>query len=404
MNAESTQVFIKEMKRFEFFRDQIWPRLRHLAQPFLSNRCKNCNLSENYMPLDDELCVYCNGKKVFNADLPIINEKENGKTKFNDYIDSYIGKGKGSFDGVVLFSGGKDSSLLVSMLQELFPSLRLQALFVDNNFTSPIAKSNVEFTIRKLNIPLTIIKPAVGYTQKAYAHAFRHIGPGGAAMTVDQLDGDFVHDIARNFAHKNNIPLVFSGLSQVQVQKILKLNTFHTLKSHEQIPRTIVGNLSLKDFSTEEELKTYWWQGAPKPPLLVFPYFVWNLEEEVIKHRVNDLGLGELTHQSPVLTNSQLIGLMGVVDICQRGYSSFEPEFCENVRRGKSDKNLWLHTFEFLEFCAVSGLFLDKIIDETLNELALSRKELGIEPKLKNALLEELIPKVLKAYEGLKAF
>ena len=206
---------------------------------------------------------------------------------------------------------------------------------------------------------------------------------GASQGTLSVRDGDGVEyaNVARNMAAQMGIPLIFSGLSKTQVENILHLNTFETSREEEAQDRTEVAGLKLSDIFEPNELN-WWWSGSKwseeQRPHMIFPFYVWNLEEEDIKKYVVKKKIIEDGNQSPLLTNMQLIPLMGLVDMAQFGYSSFEPEFAKNVRQGKSDRVFWRNTFEIVEYAANTGFFINESVDQLLGELGLTRKDVRL--------------------------
>lgn len=374
---QSAVAFEREVKLIEFTRDVIWPRVRPLAKSVISKRCSICTLSEKASPLKNGLCEFCRNAEA-NTDN---TSSAPPASALDQMIQAAIKKRSPHFDALVLFSGGKDSTLMIDRLQSEYPDLRLLALTVDNTFMSPVALKNIASTIQRLKVDHQIIRPSRRTMRKMYAHAFKYRGQQGCSQTVDQFDGDFFHDVARNVAHDLHVPLIFSGLSTDQVERILHLDTFHTDKQNEQTRRTHVAGFKLTDIFDDDEMK-WWWHGQTEdPPLVAFPFYVWRMNEEDIKAIVVKKGFITGGNQSPLLTNSRLVPLMAVADFACIGYSSFEPEFARNVRRGTSDAEVWRNTFEIAEFSARTGFMLNASIGKILLELGLTREDVGLNTK-----------------------
>jgi hypothetical protein len=106
-------------------------------------------------------------------------------------------------------------------------------------------------------------------------------------------------------------------------------------------------------------------------PHLVFPLAVWRTNEQEIRRIVRSADLLPKGSDSPIVSNNVLIMTMSAVDVMNLGYCSFEPEFAQLVREGKTDRSTWLHIFELLEFATRMGAF-DREITQTLARLDLS--------------------------------
>ncbi|MEI7973269.1 MAG: hypothetical protein WCH11_02765 [Bdellovibrio sp.] len=51
------------------------------------------------------------------------------------------------------------------------------------------------------------------------------------------------------------------------------------------------------------------------------------------------------------------------------------------IREGKAERKYWQPIFEFLEYTARTGLFVRPIVQESLSELGLRKKNVGIQFK-----------------------
>lgn len=296
-------------------------------------------------------------------------------------ISQSKGAGSKSYDIAILFSGGKDSTYLVKRIREEYPHHQVLLMSIDNTFMSPYALKNIEALVQKFDLPHIFIRPPAHLYNKMFRHALLNLNEKGCSGTVDQFDGDFFHDVARNLAAELRIPLLLSGCSRTQVQRILKLNHFEFPKEFESSKRSEVAGIRLRDVFSAEEMKFWMNEGGTESlprPRLVFPFYVWNLEETEIIKKVSDWGLLPKHSGNPLLTNNQLIPTMAIVDMIKFGYSSFEPEFCQMVREGKADGKFWRNVFELSEYSAKTGRFISQSVDQCLERLSLTREELGI--------------------------
>ena len=112
----------------------------------------------------------------------------------------------------------------------------------------------------------------------------------------------------------------------------------------------------------------------------VFPLAVWRINEQEIRSIVRTLKLLLPGSDSPLVSNNALITAMSVIDVLNNGYCSFEPEFAQLVREGKTDRKTWLHTFELLEFATRKG-FLAKDVNTGLGKLGITLADVaGVQP------------------------
>lgn len=372
---------IRAAKMFEFYVRTIWPYHRTWVGNKVSQRCRICVTSEHASPLDQTgLCAQCRDtpktkkQKTDDFDKPAQDD-------FARLLQEHEGKGEKQYDALVAFSGGKDSLYMIRRVQNEFPQMRILAFTVDNGFMSSVAKDNIDIALPKLNVDHIFVRPHRDFYVKLFRYTITHLNDNGGYGTVDFSDGEFMLDCARNIAAERQIPLILVGYSRYQVEDGLKLNHFEAPRAGEHIDRTETAGLALKNIFNEAEQKL-WWQASKWPKehvaRLLFPMFAWNLEENTVKQQVVKWGLmGEKT-QSPIVTNHQLIPLLGVVDVHRKGYSSYEKELCRMVREGKADRREWLHVFEFLEYTAKTGMFLKTSIHDLLAQLDLQTSDVGI--------------------------
>jgi hypothetical protein len=139
------------------------------------------------------------------------------------------------------------------------------------------------------------------------------------------------------------IPLLIGGLSWVQLQQIVGVDTFELPDQTE--------------------------------PRMIFPLAVWRVDEQDIRRTVRAQRLLTPGNDSPLVTNSALVLPMCVVDILTHGYCSFEYEFAQLIREKKTDRRLWLGIFQLMEY----GVRTGRLIGEancTLSRLGLTLDEI----------------------------
>ncbi len=382
---------LRAAKLFEFYVRTIWPWHRLFAKNKISRRCLNCAGSEEMISLNSKkICQLCE-KNLTPVSFSRLQESNPRKTKetseLNEILQSYQGVGKNDYDALVLFSGGKDSTYMIRRIQNEYPGLRLLSFTIDNGFMSVVAKENIAGLIPRLGIDHVFVTPKKSFYIKLFRYAITHLNSQGSYGTVDFSDGEFMLDSARKLAFEKKIPLILCGYSKYQVQNGLHLESFESPRARELSDRTETAGILLKDIFSQEEIKM-WWHGSHLDSLsvarLLFPLYAWDLEEDQIKNEVVQWGLMNPQKQSPIVTNHQLIPLLGVVDIHKLGFGSFEFEFCRMIREGKAQKSDWQPIFEFLEYTAQTGLFVKPTVLQSLQELNLQLTDVGIEFNRKN--------------------
>jgi len=248
-----------------------------------------------------------------------------------------------------MFSGGKDSTLLLHTLRARYPRLRLLAVMIDNGFTSSIALSNVRRVASIISdVDHCVLKPQEGLFQSTFRHALTHLGKGGCYDSVERLGGDLNLDVCRNLAASLGIPLLLHGGTRAQVERNLALRTFETPRAFERQRRERINDFVLREIYDSEQLK-YWWDGSAwaeeRIPRVLFPFFVWQHDEQAVRREVVRLGLFEAGNENPLASNSDLLPVNLAVDVARLGYTSYEPDFAQLIRQGRAERLPWLQLF-----------------------------------------------------------
>lgn len=386
VSAGGANSLIFRARAFEFHARHLWRFHRRVVRRHLSPRCVKCSVSAAFSPLDARgVCRECRdletavaGSKGATSNAP----PDHLAGELDALLDAHQGAGAGLYDALVMLSGGKDSALLVHELCERYPKLRLLALTVDNGFMSPVALQNAALTAEKLNVDYLLLRPAPTLFRKSFRFACTHFEPGkGAFETVDRIDADLGISLARIHAAANRIPLLLTGLSWAQIERLFRVHSFEIPADQALARVTQTLGRDLSDIYDASELQ-YWWDPARFPkeawPRFIHPFYVWRFEEAEIQRRVVELGLIKAGNDSPLLTNNILIPMMIMSDYHHLGYASFEPEFASMVREGKADRIFWRNVFEMLEYSARTGWMLDKEVDKIAASLGLDRRDIGL--------------------------
>jgi len=119
--------------------------------------CKKCVLNERFIGIrfdEDGICNFCRSAKSLDQQRSIRGKYE---AKFQKLIEE--NKGKGSYDCLVAYSGGKDSTYTLHLLQERY-DLRLLAYSFDNWFQSDRARRNIRAVLSNINVDHLTVTPS----------------------------------------------------------------------------------------------------------------------------------------------------------------------------------------------------------------------------------------------------
>ncbi|MCB0319649.1 MAG: hypothetical protein KDD60_01915 [Bdellovibrionales bacterium] len=350
-----------------------------LFTPNLRSRCTECILSDAVAKFSENgICEFCQNYTHLQQEQ---DKNQLLIAELDSLLRSSSQSGLGTYDALLLYSGGKDSAYLLSELTQRYPELRILALLIDNGFASQVAFENTRFAFEKFDITHFVFTPKKSLYQKLFRHCVMNFHSRGGYETVDRADGDLLFDIAKNLAVQLHIPLVLAGLSKAQCEDILNLNRFEISPESLKFKRSEIAGFALSEIYEKADYR-YWWDGTAVPenllPRIVFPFFCWEYDEAKIRNQVVERGLIPPGESDPIITNHRLIPLILALDYLRLGYCTFEPEFAKLVRSGKSPRELWLPFFQALEHLVPKGEFMPQSIARVLVDLELDPKALGI--------------------------
>ena len=381
-----------EIKKFEFIAKYIWPRVRIFFKHYITPRCSRCVISAKVpgITLVGGLCDKCRAYVVGQTGAQDIGlepyDIEKQRRDLDELLRSYQGKGKGRFDALLVFSGGKDSTYILYKIKTEYPDLRLLTTTWDNGFYSPVALDNAKEVAKKLDVEHILYKPKSSLYKNMYRYTLTHVHEGGCYGTVDNLDGSLNQHIGMTLAATLEIPLFITGVERAQALIMSGYKHFEMPREHaesrwdrERVER--MSRIRLADVFSEEDLNL-WWDGTKWPkeriPRVIYPFIAWRPNTKFIIEELARLNLLMPEHTSPLMTNNEVLAAMAAVDIKKIGYCSFEPEFSDMVRHEQADPLFWRNVFELLEYLVKTNKFLNKSYLGTLQRLDLTAEEVGL--------------------------
>jgi hypothetical protein len=166
---------------------------------------------------EDGVCSVCEHHKKFQQHEPkikkyLLEEMEN--------LFKSLKKQERLYDVMVLFSGGKDSTILLKMAREKY-GLNPLAISVIHPLVNDIAAKNMEAVANKLNVDLVKIFPGENVFKKVIRHAIlkgREYGLG-EFFGCDAC-GFFHHWLPIRYAMKLDIPVILEGSDNSQLSEV----------------------------------------------------------------------------------------------------------------------------------------------------------------------------------------
>lgn len=302
-------------------------------------RCTNCLISEHFpgVKLDVKgVCNFCNSfnKNINDEDLTLTNKEK---------IESVINesKGKSSYDAIVAYSGGKDSSYILYLLKEKY-KLNILALMIDNSFIAEQAFINANILTEKLKIDLLILKPNPDFMYKMYNKSIK-----GDFYNSSQLSRanaaclsciNLINNLTLNEAIIRNIPIIAGGYIGGQIPDqagIIKTSSSVFKKFKEQNKQFLSNNIDPR-FSKYLSIAPL--RENQKYPIIINPMLGLKYNEIEIIKTITKYGWEKPADTGQSSSNCLLNDFAISHHFKKYKYHSYEAEICMQVRRGTMAK------------------------------------------------------------------
>lgn len=145
-------------------------------------RCTRCILPENYPDIDFDENGVCRICREFDEKYSDIDWDAREK-ELSAMLDRYRGKGRGKYDCMVPFSGGKDSTYSLWLLKNKY-GMNPLAFNLDNGFGEDGALLFVRKAADRLGVDLYTYSPSKEFLYDVYSHALRETGEFCTACVV----------------------------------------------------------------------------------------------------------------------------------------------------------------------------------------------------------------------------
>jgi tRNA(Ile)-lysidine synthase TilS/MesJ len=117
--------------------------------------CNNCVLPETFPGISFNQDGVCNFCQEFKGKEYLEKEKEKYRLRFEELLSKFKNS---SYDALMAYSGGKDSTYTLSILKERY-NLKILALTFDNGFLSEQAFKNIRQVVENLGTDHIFFKP-----------------------------------------------------------------------------------------------------------------------------------------------------------------------------------------------------------------------------------------------------
>jgi len=298
--------------------------------------CKKCVLNERFIGIrfDDEgICNFCRSAKS-------IDQQRSIRAKYEDKFQKLIeqNKDKGSYDCLVAYSGGKDSTYTLHLLQERY-DLRLLAYSFDNWFQSDRAKRNIRAVLSNINIDHLTVMPGFESIKKIVIASMSEDMYSAKAMArasnICTSCISLVRFIGFRLAIEQEIPFLIFGMSPGQAPMataVVKTNPQMIRTMQETLLRPLFDRLGdiIKPFFLEQRH----FDKVDNFPYSINPLAFVDYDEDVIYETVDKYGWKKPDDTDANSTNCLLNALANQVHMDQVGVNPYAYEIAELVRAG----------------------------------------------------------------------
>lgn len=307
-------------------------------------RCKRCVLPVTFPGIrfnEEGICNFClefKGLEHLNA------KKAEYKEKFETLVRDY--RGKSSYDALMCYSGGKDSTYAIIVLKEQY-GFNILAVTFDNGFLSEQAVKNIRSVVEHLGIDHMLFKPRFDVLKKIFCECTQHniYSPKTIerASTICTSCMGIVKFTALRMALEKNIPFITFGWSpgQAPITSSVMKNNPQMIKMmqkaiYESLHK-IVGD-EINPYFLEEVHFT----GSYHFPYNISPLAFLEYDEEKIYHKISQLGWEAPQDTDANSTNCLLNSFANGIHMKQYHFHPYAFELANLVRERYLDRDVAL--------------------------------------------------------------
>jgi len=298
--------------------------------------CTSCVLDERYPGISYDkngICIYCRQSKIMK--LLQINKNKYEK-KFLELIDTY--KGKNRYDCLVAYSGGKDSTYTLYLLQKKY-NLNILALTYDNWFQSETAQKNIREVVKSLNISHLTFLPSFDVFKKiillVVAGNIYSMKAMERASSICTTCISLIRFMCFRVAIEMEIPFVIFGMSPGQapiVTSVVKTNAEMVRKTQDLLFQSLYRKLG--DIIRPYFLEERHFQKTAAFPYNINPLAFSTYDDREILDTAKSLGWVKPEDTDANSTNCLLNSLANALHINKFGFNPYAYEIAELVRDG----------------------------------------------------------------------
>ncbi len=298
--------------------------------------CSNCVLPETFPGIRFDSQGVCNFCLEFKRVKNLEEKKKEYKQKFERLVREY--KGKNSYDALMCYSGGKDSTYTLIILKEEY-SLNVLAFTLDNGFMPGQTFKNIRNVIENLSIDHIFFKPRFDILEKIFCECSKdNIYPPKTlerASSICTSCMGIVKFSALRLTIEKNIPFIIFGWSpgQAPITSSIVKNNPQMLRMMQNVVFEPLYKLA------GDEIKAYflediYFKGSYHFPYNVNPLAFLDYNEEKIYQKISRIGWMAPEDTDSNSTNCLLNAFANDVHIKRYGFHPYAWEIANMIRQG----------------------------------------------------------------------
>ena len=314
-------------------------------------RCNKCILPETFPGIKFNENGICNFCLEFKGHEHLDSKKEEYKKKFEDLLGEY--KGKNTYDALMCYSGGKDSTYTLYILKKEY-GLNILAITFDNGLLSNQAIKNICVVIENLGIDHILFKPRFDVLKKVFTECAKNNIYSQKtierASTICTSCMGFVKFSSLRLALEKSIPFITFGWSpgQAPITSSIMKNNPQMIKMMQKTifePLYNIAGDKIKPYFLED----FHFEGSYNFPYNISPLAFLEYNEEIIHHKISQLGW-EPPHDTDANSTNCLLNSFGIcVHKEQFNFHPYVFELAKLVREGHLNRDIALERINRIE-------------------------------------------------------
>jgi len=301
--------------------------------------CNRCILSDTFPNIKfdaDGICNHCRQEEVALA-------KRNAKTEeYRQKLDELISATRDkapTYDAVMAYSGGKDSSYTLKLLKERY-GLRIIALTLDNHFVSPTAWENIRAVLDHLEVDQITFKPPWSLMKSLFCITAREdiFSPATLlrASAICTACIGIVKSLALKTALEMSSPLVAFGWSpgQAPIQSAVMKTNPTLIRQTQKVLRMAFPSEIASGMSTYMIPDSYYESCKNDFPYNVHPLAFIDYDEKKIEMELKTVGWRPPTNTDTNSTNCLLNAFANQCHLERHKFHPYVWEIANMVRQG----------------------------------------------------------------------